>query len=587
MGLTLTASLTPRQLLLISLLIGLLAAAVFTRFYRLGTPGELYFDEVYFPTTAQEIVRGDPAAWEWFGHENTHPPLSKLFMAGGMAIFGVVSSGSITGEVENPFAWRFFGALAGIGSVVFIYLLGKRLFNSEIVGIAAAFLMVFEGLSFVQSRMATPDTFLVFFVLGVIYFLLSDRYLYSGIFFGAALATKLTALMIVFPIVIYFVYRYWLAQQGKGAGLLYLAPFALLGFYLGTPALFGGFLVDEVQPGVLRPDVSAPVFNAALGSWMALCALAPIGLYFIYRSSHPRERDEEYALAGSLAILPLFFVVVPLSIYLLTYVPMLFSGHTLEDVLLLNREGFQFHSTLDATHPYQSPWNTWPIMMRPVFLYVSAGDAKIYSLGNPIIFWLGLPALGFALWQGLAGVRAKLDEATGRLSLSGSVGPEQAALLFVVLAYLGFFLPWAIQPRIMFIYHYLPSVPFLLLALAYVIHRLWQQSWGSTIATAFAVVAALTFLMLVLGHATDWPWQPPWGRTGAIASFLAVGAVFFVTLAMGHVIERLWRQPWGRTAAVAFLVVAVLTFAYFYPHLAAWDVPDAWADSFFWSDSWR
>ncbi len=485
-GLTLTASLTPRQLLLISLLIGLLAAAVFTRFYRLGTPDDFYFDEVYFPTTAQEILRGDPAAWEWFGHENTHPPLSKLFMAGGMALFGE----------DNAFGWRFFGALAGVGSVAFIYLLGKRLFNSEFVGVVAAFLLVFEGLSFVQSRMATPDTFLLFFTLGVIYFLLSDRYLLSGIFLGAALATKLTALMIVFPIVIYFVYRYWLAEQGRegGARLLYLAPFALIAFYLGTPALFGGLLVDEVQPGVLQPDMSEPVFIAALGLWMALSALAPLGFYFIYRSSHPRERDKDNALAGSLAILPLFFVVVPLSIYLLTYVPMLFSGHSLGDVVQLNRAAFQFHSTLDATHPYQSPWDTWPIMMRPVFLYVSTAGAKIYSLGNPVIFWLGLPALGFALWQGLGGVRVKLDEATRRLSLSGAVSPEQAALLFVVLVYLGFFLPWAIQPRIMFIYHYLPSLPFLLLALAYAIHRLWHHPWGRGGAVLFLAAVALTFI---------------------------------------------------------------------------------------------
>ena len=510
MGLTLTASVTPRQVLLTSLLIGLVVLAVFTRFWRLGTPGEFYFDEVYFPTTAQEIVRGDPAAWQWFGHENTHPPLSKLLMAGGLAIFGE----------DSHFGSRFFGALAGVGAVVFIYLLGKRLFNSEIVGMTAAFLMVFEGLSFVQSRMATPDTFLVFFVLGAVYFLLSDRFLFSGIFFGAALATKLTALMGVFPIVIYFVYRYWLAEQGKGARLLYLAPLALLGFYLGTPALFGAFLVDEVQPGALRPDLSAPVFNAALGSWMALCALAPIALYFVYRSWHSGEPDEDNALAASLVNLPLFFVIVPLSIYLLTYVPMLFSGYSLSDVLLLNRQGYQFHSTLDATHPYQSPWDTWPIMMRPVFLYVSATGAKIYSLGNPVIFWLGLPALAFTLWQGLAGVRARLDDATGRFSLSGVVGPEQTALLFVVLTYLAFFLPWAIQPRIMFIYHYLLSVPFLLLALAYVVHRLWQR-------------------------------------------------------------------PWGRGAAVLFLAAATLTFVYFYPHLAAVEVSDSLAESYFWFSSWR
>lgn len=443
-GSALTASFTARQLLLVGMLVGLLALSIFTRFWRLGTPDNFYFDEVYFPTTGQEILRGDPAAWEWFGHENTHPPLSKLFMAGGMAIFGVVSSASTTGEIDNPFAWRFFGALAGIGSVAFIYLLGKRLFNSEIVGMVAAFLMIFEGLFFVQSRMATPDTYLVFFVLGAVYFLVSDRPLLSGIFFGAALATKWTAVLTVFPIGLYFVYRFLQTNRSQ---------------------------------------------------W------------------------RQFLTEASIAV-PLFFIVVPLSIYLLTYVPMLFSGHTLGDAWDLNHLAFDFHRNRELTHPYSSPWNTWPIMMRPVFLYVSASGAKIYSLGNPVIFWLGLPALGFALWQGLAGVRARLDEATGRVSVSGAVSPEQAALLFVVLTYLGFFLPWAIQPRIMFIYHYLPSLAFLLLALAYVIHRLWQR-------------------------------------------------------------------PWSRGGAVLVLAGVTLTFVYFYPHLAAVEVSDSLAESYFWFSSWR
>lgn len=407
-GLTLTASLNSRQLLLIGLLIGLLSLATFTRFWRLGTPGDFYFDEVYFPTTGQEILNGDPAAWEWFGHENTHPPLSKLFMAGGMALFGE----------DNPFGWRFFGALAGVGAVVFIYLLGSRLFKSEIVGMAAAFLMIVEGLFFVQSRMATPDTYLVFFILGSIYFLVSERPLLSGIFFGAAMATKWTAALTVFPIGLYFVYRF------------------------------------------LQTD---------------------------------RSQWRQFLTEASIA-LPLFFLVVPLSIYLLTYVPMLFNGYSLGDVWDLNHLAFDFHRDRELTHPYSSPWREWPLMMRPVFLYVSSSGAKIYSLGNPVIFWLGLPALAFALWQALAGVRAKVDEVTGRFSLSGALGPEQAALLFVVLTYLGFFLPWAIQPRIMFIYHYLPSLPFLLLALAYVIYRLWQQPLGRTAAVLFLAVAALTFI---------------------------------------------------------------------------------------------
>ena len=521
-GLTLTTSITRRQAVLVGLLIVLLAAALFTRFYRLGTPGEFYFDEGQVAAAARTILNGNPDAWDFFGgpegvpHENTHPPLSKLFMAGGMAFFGE----------DSPFGWRFFGALAGVGSVAFIYLLGKRLFNSEAVGIAAAFLMVFEGLSFVQGRIATPDSYLLFFILGSIYFLVSDRFLFSGIFFGAALATKLVALLTVFPIVIYLLYRYWQMEPGKGPKVLYLAPLALLAFYLGTPVMFGSFLVEKTVSDALVPDLSALVFSAGLGSWMAFWALAPLAAYFVYRSLRPREGREENALAGSLAILPLFFVLVPLSIYLLTYVPMLFSGHSLGDVMLLNRNGYQFHaasplvSGSDAFHPYSSPWNTWPIMMRPVFLYLSSGGAKIYSLGNPVIFWFGLPALGFALWQGLSGVRAKLDEATGKLSISGAVSPNQAALLFVVLAYLAFLLPWAIQPRLLFIYHYLPSLSFLMLALAYVVYRSWQRFWG-------------------------------------------------------------------RMGAVVFLAAVAVTFVYFYPHLAAVEVSDGLAESYFWFSSWR
>src|SRR4030042_2339783 len=110
---------------------------------------------------------------------------------------------------------------------------------------------------------------------------------------------------------------------------------------MGTPGLFGRFLVDEVQPGMLQPDLSAPVLRPALGSWMALCAFAPIALYLIYRSLHPSQRDDQDSLAASIVILPVFFVIVPLSIYLLTYVPMLFSGRRLEAVFPLNREGFQ------------------------------------------------------------------------------------------------------------------------------------------------------------------------------------------------------------------------------------------------------
>src|SRR5437867_3101917 len=113
------------QLVLITILI----VATFTRFYRLDAPNGCYFDEIYFPTTGAEMLHGDKTAWDFYGHENTHPPLSKEFMALGQGIFGHTDSHKSDlqcwGDPEDaskktdpsciysPFGWRFFGALAG------------------------------------------------------------------------------------------------------------------------------------------------------------------------------------------------------------------------------------------------------------------------------------------------------------------------------------------------------------------------------------------------------------------------------------------------------------------------------------------
>ena len=77
--------------------------------------------------------------------------------------------------------------------------------------------------------------------------------------------------------------------------------------------------------------------------------------------------------------------------------------------------------------------------------------ARIYAMGNPLVFWFGLTSV--------------------ILSLIYSYLEKNKNLAFVVFAYLIFFVPWAVSPRIMFLYHYLPSVPFLAIATAYVLRR--------------------------------------------------------------------------------------------------------------------
>jgi dolichyl-phosphate-mannose--protein O-mannosyl transferase len=58
----------------------------------------------------------------------------------------------------------------------------------------------------------------------------------------------------------------------------------------------------------------------------------------------------------------------------------------------------------------------------------------------------------------------------------------------VVFAYLAFFVPWIASPRIMFLYHYLPSIPFLTIAAGYLLRK------NPRITLPFFVLAFVIFL---------------------------------------------------------------------------------------------
>lgn len=505
--------------------LAILLFATFSRFYRLGSPDQCYFDEVYFPTTGVEILRGDDDAWEWFGHENTHPPLSKELMALGMGIFGK-DSDRATGVTNNcwgddadeakrndpnylyePFGWRFFGALAGVGAVVFIYFLAKRLFHNEVAALASMALLAVEGLPFVQSRIGTPDAFVLFFVLGCVTFLVHNRFLLAGLFFGLGVATKWNAAFIGVPIVLYFLWRLFRGwQETRGEGPLkpyeYALPAGLGLLYVGITVTIWRYVATKVDTTFSFTDGILNLAGLAFlmaGAFVLLYSI--VSLITERSSAEPGSRTfspRGRVFLESAVSFGVFFMMLPVYIYMLTYIPMLANGHDLADVRDLNRLAYDFHSNLKSPHGYSSSWWEWPINARPIYLYVGsqgAETAKIYSMGNFLIFWAGLPALAFTLWQGLRFVQAKIS-ATGALQIWARFVEGQPALIFVVLCFLGFWLPWALNPRILFLYHYIPALPFLILALGYSLSFIWTRDppWGKALALTFLVACAAVFI---------------------------------------------------------------------------------------------
>lgn len=153
---------------------------------------------------------------------------------------------------------------------------------------------------------------------------------------------------------------------------------------------------------------------------------------------------------------PIFwFLIVPIGVYLLAYLPMFFTGHDLGTWWGMQQQMWWYHTGLKATHPYTSMWWSWPLDLRPVYLYTSdeinGVVSRIYAIGNPMVFWFGLASV---LTSGLYAFYEKNKK-----------------LGLVVFSYLIFFTPWAASPRIMFLYHYLPSIPFMCIATAYILRR--------------------------------------------------------------------------------------------------------------------
>jgi dolichyl-phosphate-mannose-protein mannosyltransferase len=377
-----------------------------------------YFDEMYFVRTAQQHLNLEEP------YESTHPPLGKLIIAFGILCFGM-----------NPLGWRIVGVFVATVMIPLMFLFGKRMFKSSIAGFFAAFLLTFEFMHFSLARLATGEIYILFFSL----------------------------------LIFYCAFDYFSKQEGadkKGASLFICI------------ILFG--LCFAVK-------------------WTAAFSLLTILILLLIsniRNKKPIFSDYKIVFAG---------LCVSTAIYLATYIPYMFSGtgHALLDIdrvplylryiseyLSVGNVGFTppssvtvfdsqlgmfgYHATIDATHPYCSPFWSWPFMYNPLnppghggpplWIYSNSWDTMVSTIvliGNPAIWWGSIPAL---ILIAATFVRDKIRR-------------EQSdfVLLFILIPFLLLWIPYALISRILFIYHFAPAVPFMIFALTYWLNKLWHD----------------------------------------------------------------------------------------------------------------
>lgn len=212
---------------------------------------------------------------------------------------------------------------------------------------------------------------------------------------------------------------------------------------------------------------SALSFGLAVASkWSAIWAIPILGIIWLRQSF----KDWKFKISSFKRVV--WFLFIPFIVYLLSYSLMFLTGHTLSVWWEMQKQMWWYHTGLRATHPYTSSWWSWPLLIRPIYLYTSdeVGGfvARIYAMGNPIVFWFGLTSVI------ISGYYAFME--------------RNKNLGLIVFSYLIFFVPWALSPRIMFLYHYLPSIPFLAIATAYVLRR------NPKLLFAYLLISLLSFI---------------------------------------------------------------------------------------------
>ena len=413
----------------------------------------MYFDELYHGRTAYEHLNGLAP------YENSHPPLGKVFIMLGIALFGM-----------NAFGWRIVGTLFGIGMVPIMYAFAKRLFKRSDYALFCAGLFTFDFMHFTQTRIATVDVYAVFFIL----------------------------------LMHYFMYRYYCMNFFEDGLFATLKPLAWAGVFFGLGAASKWICIYA-------------------GGGLAVILFTSLGQRYAEYSKQIQSGDLKMRakvvhfrrqVILTLLWCCLFYIVVPVCIYLASYLPYVLSKmhYKLADIWDFQKFMYSYHSKLTASHPYESPWWQWPLNLRPVWYYVGydvkAGYAStISAFGSPAV-WLPCSMGALAL--------------IGRL-IRGNIRHEKGMFVLLV-GVCANYLPWVLVTRCTFAYHYFATVPFIILCTGYFLKNLEESrpavapiKW---MWLGLAVILFAAFYPVISGlPAPEWyihmlEWMPNWTLLG-------------------------------------------------------------------------
>lgn len=459
------------------------------RFWALGRPHQLIFDETYYvkqgvsmldygvemrvPTSLKSpdalFTHGTPNVFTTEGDLVVHPPFGKWMIAAGEWMFGQTSS----------FGWRFAVALVGTLSILMIGRAARRMFGSTLLGACASFILAFEGHHFVMSRTGILDIMVMFWALAGFCALLIDR---------DHLRERLADRVGELPIGVWPTWGPWVGGRPwrwmagiclglccgtKWSGIYFLAAFGIMAVWwdIGARRAAGvrrwgrtALLLDGPFAAVSMLLTSLVVYLLTWTGWF----LTKNGYDRHWAVQHP---SQEYGW-------------IPASLRSLWH---------------YHQEMYRVAISITQPHPYElNPWG-WTVQARPTsFFYespkkgvdgctVAQCSKAITSLGTVSMWWLATAALVVVAYYWIV----RRDWRAGAIAAG----------------FVGGWLPWfQYQARTIFGFYAVAFEPYAVLACVFVLGLVLGSRSDSPQRRRIGLVAVGCFLGLELAlFAFFWP----------------------------------------------------------------------------------
>jgi hypothetical protein len=306
---------------------GIIAVGALLRGMRLGeAPGgfHVYNEFFYLQLAQREEARG---LLEWFYRplDVNNPPLFN-------AIFSTVLRLGGSPVVSG----RLISLVSGLAAIVFVFLLGRLLFDERTGLVAAAALAVMPGVVLVNHNIQVDSLFVALTLGGVFFYVRSARYggmgdaIIGGVLLGLGMLTKQPALLVLPALAVWRSWAHggfaWLRERRSW---VFAATTLCVGglWYVLELAVEGQRLMGAMVGTAARPEMSkmdATFWSHTFGSeimWMAFPLAAVLAIIGVFLMIARQENGDRFVLVFLVLFLVYFIGLHKHVYYLLPTTP--------------------------------------------------------------------------------------------------------------------------------------------------------------------------------------------------------------------------------------------------------------------------